>query len=105
MSKVDQSIFKAITDNTEVDAGSELDRIHAATSALASQLEKEQSLSEVYAALGNIYSSIGLDPATGVIEHVTVRTLAVQLEKTLNRWYVGELPKLPEVSAAPLSQK
>ena len=105
LSKVDQSIFKAITDNTEVDAGSELDRIHAATSALASQLEKEQSLSEVYAALGNIYSSIGLDPATGVIEHVTVRTLAVQLEKTLNRWYVGELPKLPEVSAAPLSQK
>lgn len=101
LSKVDDSLFKAVTDNTEVDAGSELDRIHAATAALASQLEKEQSMSDVYAALGNIYASIGLDPATGMIEHVTVRTLSVQLEKTLNRWYAGDLPKLPEVSAAP----
>ena len=101
LSKVDQSLFKAITDSAEVDAGSELDRIHAATAALASQLEKEQSLSDVYTALGNIYSSIGLDPATGVIEHITVRALAVQLEKTLNRWYAGDLPKLPEMPVAP----
>jgi len=108
LSKVDDSLFKAVTDNTEVDAGSELDRIHAATAALASQLEKEQSMSDVYAALGNIYSSIGLDPGTGLIEHVTVRALAVQLEKTLNRWYAGDLPKLPIASAVPeaaLSQK
>ena len=102
LSKVDESLFKAVTDNTEVDAGSELDRIHAATAALASQLEKEQSLSEVYAALGNIYSSIGLDPAAGIIEHVTVRALSVQLEKTLSRWYAGDLPKLP---AAPIASQ
>jgi len=101
LSKIDESLFKAVTDNTEVDAGSELDRIHAATAALASQLEKEQSMSEVYTALGNIYSSIGLDPVTGMIEHVTVRTLSVQLEKTLSRWYAGDLPKLPN-EAAPL---
>jgi outer membrane protein TolC len=99
LSKVDESLFKAVTDTTELDAGSELDRIHAATAALASQLEKEQSISEVYAALGNIYSSIGLDPATGIIEHVTVRALSVQLEKTLNRWYAGDLPKLPVADA------
>jgi multidrug efflux system outer membrane protein len=101
LSKIDESLFKAVTDNTEVDAGSELDLIHAATAALASQLEKEQSMSEVYAALGNIYSSIGLDPATGQIDNVTVRALSVQLEKNLSRWYAGELPKLPN-EAAPL---
>jgi len=95
LNKVDQGIFKVVNDTTESDAGSELERIHAATAALASQLEKEQSLSEIYAALGNIYSSIGLDPVAGNIEHITVRTLAVQLEKTLDRWYKGEFPKLP----------
>ena len=57
--------------------------------------EKEQNLADVYGALGNIYASIGLDPVTGGIEHVTVRTLAVQLEKTLDSWYKGYLPKLP----------
>ena len=92
---VDQSIFKVISDTTESDAGSELERIHAATAALASQLEKEQSLSEIYSALGNIYSSIGLDPVQGNIADITVRTLAVQLEKTLDKWYKGEFPKLP----------
>lgn len=95
LNTVDQSIFKVITDTTESDAGSELERIHAATAALASQLEKEQSLSEIYSALGNIYASIGLDPVAGNIEHITVRTLAVQLEKTLAHWYKGEFPKLP----------
>lgn len=97
LSRVDEEIYKSVTNNTEVDAGTELDRIHAATAALASELEKEQSISEVYAALGNIYASIGLNPVTGVIDYVTVRTLAVQLEKNLDRWYVGDLPKLPEL--------
>lgn len=95
LNTVDQSIFKVIKDTTESDAGSELERIHAATAALASQLEKEQSLSEIYAALGNIYASIGLEPLTENIENLTVRTLSVQLEKTLDRWYKGDFPKLP----------
>ena len=54
LNKVDQGIFKVITDTTESDAGTELEKIHAATAALASQLEREQSLTEIYAALGNI---------------------------------------------------
>ena len=95
LSKVDEGIYTATSNNALSDAGSDLERIHAATAALASQLEKEQNLADVYGALGNIYASIGLDPVTGGIEHVTVRTLAVQLEKTLDSWYKGYLPKLP----------
>ena len=95
LSKVDDKIYTATANNAANDAGSELERIHSATSALASQLEREQTLADVYGALGNIYASIGLDPVTGGIEHVTVRALAVQLEKTLDSWYKGYLPKLP----------
>jgi hypothetical protein len=36
----------------------------------------------------------------GKIEHITVRALAVQLEKTMNRWYAGHLPKIPTASAS-----
>jgi outer membrane protein TolC len=95
LSKVDDSIYTVTSNNAANDAGSELERIHAATAALASQLEREQNLADVYGALGNIYASIGLDPVTGGIEHITVRALAVQLEKTLDSWYKGYLPKLP----------
>ena len=101
LNKVDQSIFKVITDTTANDTGSELERIHAATAALASQLEREQSLSDIYAALGNIYASIGLDPAGAGIEHITVRALAVQLENTMGRWYAGDLPQLPNAPVPP----
>lgn len=104
LNKVDQGIFKVIADTTESDAGSELERIHAATSALASQLEKEQSLSDIYSALGNIYASIGLNPVEDNIENITVRTLAVKLEKTLDRWYKGEFPKLPNAPVANASK-
>jgi outer membrane protein TolC len=97
LSKIDDGIFTAVTNNVNNDAGSELERIHAATSALASQLEREQSLSEVYSALGNIYSSIGLDPATGSIENVNVRALSANLERNMEHWYKGELPKLPKL--------
>jgi outer membrane protein, multidrug efflux system len=100
LNHVDQSIYTATANSAASDAGSELERIHAATAALASQLEREQSLADVYGALGNIYASIGLDPVTDDIEHVTVRTLAVQLEKTLDSWYKGYLPKLPPMPKA-----
>lgn len=100
LSQVDEGIYSAIATHVENDAGSELERIHAATSALESQLEKEQSLSEVYAALGNIYASIGLDPATGSMENVSVRTLSANLQRTMERWYKGDLPKLPTVAVA-----
>jgi multidrug efflux system outer membrane protein len=106
LNKVDDGIYTATANSAASDAGSELERIHAATAALASQLEKEQSLADVYGALGNIYASVGLDPVTGGIEHVTVRTLAVQLEKTLDSWYKGYLPKLPgppQATAAPVT--
>lgn len=95
LNKIDDSIYTLIANNTGNDVGSKLEDIHAAAAALASQLEKEQSLADVYGALGNIYASVGLDPVTGDIEHVSVRTLAVQLEKTLDSWYKGNLPKLP----------
>jgi hypothetical protein len=68
-------------------------------------LEKEQSLAEIYSALGNIYASIGLDPVEGNIEHITVRTLAVQLEKNLDHWYKGEFPKLPNAPKPPEAPK
>ncbi len=100
LNKIDESISTVMANNAANDAGSELERIHASTAALASQLEKEQSLADVYGAMGNIYASIGLDPATGGIEHVTVRALAVQLEKTLDSWYKGYLPKLPAMAKA-----
>jgi hypothetical protein len=95
LSSVDQGIYQFISNSSETDTGTALERIHAATAALASQLEREQSLAEIYAALGNIYASIGLDPAVGKVEHITVRALAVQLEKTMSRWYAGHLPKPP----------
>lgn len=95
LSKIDAGIYTATANQAASDAGSDLERIHAATAALASQLEKEQNLADVYGALGNIYASIGLDPVTGGIEHITVRALAVHLEKTLDSWYKGYLPKLP----------
>jgi outer membrane protein, multidrug efflux system len=105
LSKIDEGIYTATSNNTMSDAGSDLERIHAATAALASKLEKEQSLADVYGALGNIYASVGLDPVTGGIEHVTVRTLAVQLEKTLDSWYRGYFPKLPTPPKAPVTVK
>jgi outer membrane protein, multidrug efflux system len=105
ISKIDEGIYTATANNAMSDAGSELERIHAATGALASQLEKEQDLADVYGALGNIYASIGLDPVTGGIEHVTVRALAVKLEKTLDNWYKGYFPKLPTPAKATVPVK
>ncbi len=104
LNKVDEGIYQAMANNAASDAGSELERIHAATAALASQLEMEQGLADIYAALGNIYASTGLDPVTGGIEHVTVRALAVKLEKTLDSWYKGYLPKVPELPKPQIMQ-
>ena len=100
LNKIDENIFKLMRNNQSQGAGSELEVIHAATSSIASQLEKEQSLAEIYAALGNIYASIGLDPLASKVEELTVRDISVQLKNTLGHWIHGELPKIPVKAAA-----
>ncbi|MDO9103621.1 MAG: TolC family protein [Methylovulum sp.] len=101
LNKVDESIFKLMSNNEVHGVGSELELIYAATTSIASQLEKEQSLAEIYAALGNIYASIGLDPLVSNVQEGTIRDISVQLKNNLSRWYKGEFPKLPASPAKP----
>jgi outer membrane protein TolC len=104
LNKVDEGILKTLSDARSVETGSELDRIHAAAAALASQLERERNRAEIYAALGNVYASIGLDPYSGPIEYVSVDALARLIKDNLDRWYVGDLPKIPELASLPKSE-
>lgn len=105
LNRVDESIFTLMNNNQQQGTGSELELIYAATSSIASQMEKEQSLAEIYAALGNIYASIGLDPLNTNIQDASIHDISVQLQKNLALWYEGKFPKLPTTVTQPVVEK
>jgi multidrug efflux system outer membrane protein len=97
---VEENIAKLVTDAEAVEAQSKLELIRRQSAALASQLQRDRGMADLYGALANVYASIGLDPYTGPLDTVNVRTLARDLEKRMEAWQRGNLPIPPEMRQA-----
>jgi outer membrane protein TolC len=99
--RVEGNLLTVIAAQAAVAGQSELERIRHQTSALAAELQSQRNLADVYAALGNIYASIGLEPYDGPVDDVPVATLSVAVKETLDRWRTGSLPEVMKVQPIP----
>jgi hypothetical protein len=59
---VDRRLYDQIRNRTANDIGGDLERISAQVSSVIAQLQRYQSYAETQAALGRIYSALGVDP-------------------------------------------
>jgi outer membrane protein, multidrug efflux system len=62
VSEVDQRLYEQIRNRNATDVGGDLERISAEVSAEVSQLLRYQAYAETQAALGRLYSALGIDP-------------------------------------------
>jgi outer membrane protein TolC len=103
--EVDQRLYRVTLDRVSADAASDLERIRAATVALASELRLVRAHSALMNAHASVFVALGLDPApaelsSGDLEALTDAIRAVQEEWWNNRI---DLP-VPEFESEPALQ-
>lgn len=92
-SDVDQRLYQQISNQTATDAQGELDRITAQVSAVTSSLLRYQSYADAQAALGRLYSSLGIDPSPDKVASLDIGTLSTAVAGVMKSWQDGDLLK------------
>lgn len=92
-SDVDQRLYQQISNQTATDAQGELDRISAQVSAVTSELLRYQSFADAQAALGRLYSSLGVDPTPDKVSALDIKTLSAAVAGVMKSWQDGDVLK------------
>lgn len=92
---VEARIAKAVTDAGLADAEPEFERIRRGLTAVAAELDRDRSFSDLQASLANLYTSVGLDPVPASVETVELPKLTEMVRTSLIDLDAGRLPGLP----------
>jgi outer membrane protein, multidrug efflux system len=105
LASVDRRLYQQISNRTETDAQSELERVSARVSAVQSDLRRYRSYAEAQAALGRLYDAVGIDPVPDELASLDIVTLSSAIRRSASDWDNNRLDRLSAASpaAAPAS--
>jgi outer membrane protein TolC len=105
LASVDRRLYQQISNRTETDAQSELERVSARVSAVQSDLRRYRSYAEAQAALGRLYDAAGIDPVPDQLASLDIVTLSFAIRRSASDWDNNRLDRLSEAApaAAPAS--
>jgi outer membrane protein TolC len=85
---VDDRLYQQIANRAAGDTGvqSALERVSAQVSAVTSDLRRYQSYADAQAALGRLYDTMGLDPASASETTLSVKALSRVVGHTIRNW-------------------
>jgi outer membrane protein TolC len=86
LASVDRRLYQQVSNRTETDALSELERVSARVSAVYSDLNRYRSYAEAQAALARLYDAIGIDPVPGEVASLDIKTLSAAIRRTASDW-------------------
>jgi len=92
LEEVETRINEIVKSQAASDAQSTIERIRAATSAIAAELERDRSLAEAQNAASSIYVTLGLDPLPEAVEGHDIASLAAALKRIGDDWRQGRMP-------------
>jgi outer membrane protein TolC len=101
LASVDRRLYQQISNRTETDAQSELERVSARVSAVQSDLRRYRSYAEAQAALGRLYDAVGIDPVPDELASLDIVTLSSAIRRSASDWDNNRLDRLSETSPAP----
>jgi outer membrane protein TolC len=101
LASVDRRLYQQISNRTETDAQSELERVSARVSAVQSDLRRYRSYAEAQAALGRLYDAVGIDPVPDQLASLDIVTLSSAIRRSASDWDNNRLDRLSE--AAPVA--
>jgi outer membrane protein TolC len=101
LASTDRKLYEQISNRTETDAQSELEKVAARVSAVQSDLRRYRSYAEAQAALGRLYDAIGIDPVPDQVEALDIATLTAIIRRTASDWENHRLDQVSESVKAP----
>ncbi|WP_431855227.1 TolC family protein [Azospirillum sp.] len=106
ISLVEGRIAKAVNDGGLAQAEPEFERIRRGLSAVAAELDRDRAFTDLQGALGNLYTSVGLDPVPVSVETDNLDALRILVKASLADLDKGKLPPLAtELPAAKADDK
>jgi outer membrane protein TolC len=107
LASVDRRLYQQISNRTDTDAQSELERVSARVSAVQSDMRRYRSYAEAQAALGRLYDVIGVDPVPEQVSSLEISSLSAVIRKSASDWSGAHLDRVsaatPDSAAAPAS--
>ncbi|MET0723524.1 MAG: TolC family protein, partial [Tardiphaga sp.] len=100
LASVDRRLYQQISNRTETDAQSELERVSARVSAVISDLKRYRSYAEAQAALGRLYDVIGVDPVPEEVASLDIATLSAAIRRSASDWSGAKLNRVSEAAPA-----
>jgi outer membrane protein TolC len=97
---VQKQISTLVNNANTVNATSDAERIRRFLNATAAELEHDRALSDVNAALGNLYAAVGIDLVPPTVDFTELDPLTKQVGQAIIDWEAGRLPPLPDDSPA-----
>lgn len=89
LADVDDRIYLQVSNAATAAAGSDLEKIAAEVESVYSDLRRYESYSDLQAALGRLFDTMGLDVEAGGPANVTVTTLAHETDAIMTNWRKG----------------
>jgi outer membrane protein TolC len=105
LASVDRRLYQQISNRTETDAQSELERVSARVSAVQSDLRRYRSYAEAQAALGRLYDVAGIDPVPDQLASLDINTLSTAIRAYASDWDNKRLDKLSETNPVVIAAK
>jgi outer membrane protein TolC len=103
LASVDRKLYQQISNRTETDAQSELERVSAHVSAVQSDLRRYRAYAEAQAGLGRLYDAIGVDPVPDQVEALDIASLTAVIRRSASDWENNRLDQVSQ-AASPLPQ-
>ncbi|WP_158811294.1 TolC family protein [Beijerinckia sp. L45] len=100
LADVDRKLYQQISNRTETDVQSELERVSARVSAVESDLRRYRSYAEAQAALGRLYDVVGIDPVPETLASLDIATLSAAIRRSASDWDNNRLSHASEAPAA-----
>jgi outer membrane protein TolC len=104
LAQVDQRLYGQLSGRAAAEAQNELEPIVAGVASVASSLRRYESYSNMQAALGRLYDTVGVDIDPAELVRLDAATLASKVEAVLASWEQGNtggVPASPNPSQAP----
>ncbi|CAN5379542.1 hypothetical protein BH11PSE4_BH11PSE4_32090 [soil metagenome] len=105
LASVDRRLYQQISNRTETDAQSDLERVSARVSAVQSDLRRYRSYAEAQAALGRLYDVAGIDPVPDQLASLDINTLSTAIRAYASDWDNKRLDKLSESGPVVIAAK
>jgi outer membrane protein, multidrug efflux system len=102
LQRIEEKLFQNVSNAVSVDAEGQLEKVRAATTALAAEFRRDRTYADYQSAIGGVAASVGANPIDGEVDANDLGALTRAVASSSARWARGEFTA-PGLAAVPVA--